>query len=35
MMPPRPIMGVIHPANDIGRVRFNNNVFMMQAAIRG
>jgi hypothetical protein len=24
MMNPRPIMRIIHPANDIGRIRFNN-----------
>ena len=29
------IVRIMYPANDIGRVRFNNNMLMMEEAIRG
>jgi len=35
MVQPRSVTRVIHPANEIDRVIFNNNMFMMQEIIRG
>jgi len=35
MVQPRSVTRVIHPANEIGRVIFNNNMLMMQETITG
>jgi len=35
MVQPRSVTRVIHPANEIGRIIFNNNMLMMQETIRG
>jgi hypothetical protein len=29
MVQPRSVMRIIHPANDVDRVRFNNNMLVM------